>query len=345
MSLFLRITGEQEKIGVHSLNAAIRRAVHGSSLVDQNHVIARFEFIGKALDDFNELVTLYQSEPSSIAKLRRLQIIEDANILAEEGEYNESQWRSEIYGAYNMEPELWSAVGGKIGIGTTDPKAPLEIVGDLPGNTGGFSGGILQVRNPGTNVNDSAGITLHNSNNGNRQLAFIGSASSGNEDIVFLNRRNGKLWFGTNGLTVLTLSAPGNVGIGTASPAAKLHVNGSLYVEGTGLGNFPLEMGSGANVTVGGVWTNASSRAYKKNIRSLTQKGALRILDALTPVAFEYRAGGEKHLGFIAEDVPEEVASPGRKGLSPMDIVAVLVKGFQAQAERIAELEKQLKVT
>ncbi len=32
----------------------------------------------------------------------------------------------------------------------------------------------------------------------------------------------------------------------------------------------PLHMGSGAHVTTGGVWTNASSRDYKENIRELT---------------------------------------------------------------------------
>jgi hypothetical protein len=37
----------------------------------------------------------------------------------------------------------------------------------------------------------------------------------------------------------------------------------------------------------------------------------------------------EKHVGFIAEDVPELVAMKDRKSLSPMDIVAVLTKVVQ----------------
>ena len=36
-------------------------------------------------------------------------------------------------------------------------------------------------------------------------------------------------------------------------------------------------------------------------------------------------------MGFIAEDVPDLVATKDRKGLSPMDIVAVLTKVLQEQ--------------
>lgn len=47
----------------------------------------------------------------------------------------------------------------------------------------------------------------------------------------------------------------------------------------------------------------------------------------------------DNYLGFIAEDVPEVVASKDRKGLSPMDIVAVLTKVVQAQQRKIEALE------
>ncbi len=44
-------------------------------------------------------------------------------------------------------------------------------------------------------------------------------------------------------------------------------------------------------------------------------------------------------MGFIAEDVPELVANKDRKGLSPMDIVAVLTKVVQRQQKDIEELK------
>ena len=102
-------------------------------------------------------------------------------------------------------------------------------------------------------------------------------------------------------------------------------------------------MGSGAHCTVGGVWTDASSIEYKENIANLPPEKAVRVLNGLNPVTFNYKIDeNEKHVGFIAEDVPELVASKYRKGLSPMDIVAVLTKVVQEQEKRIDALEKYI---
>jgi hypothetical protein len=47
-------------------------------------------------------------------------------------------------------------------------------------------------------------------------------------------------------------------------------------------------------------------------------------------------------VGFVAEDVPDLVARPDRKTLSPMDIVAVLTRVVQEQQQRIEELTAKL---
>ena len=91
------------------------------------------------------------------------------------------------------------------------------------------------------------------------------------------------------------------------------------------------------------MWTNSSSRALKDNIESLTLEEALAALSSLEPVAFNYRSDvEEKHLGFIAEDVPDLVATTERDALSPMDIVAVLTRVVQEQQQRIESLEQSL---
>ncbi len=61
------------------------------------------------------------------------------------------------------------------------------------------------------------------------------------------------------------------------------------------------------------------------------------------PIKFTYKAdtSGDLQLGFIAEDVPELVSIPGRKGVAPMDLIAVLTKVVQTQQERIADLEER----
>ena len=65
----------------------------------------------------------------------------------------------------------------------------------------------------------------------------------------------------------------------------------------------------------------------------------------LDPVEFAYKTDSqEKHVGFIAEDAPELVASKDRKGMSSLDIVAVLTKMVQEQRSTIAELSRRLAV-
>jgi len=69
---------------------------------------------------------------------------------------------------------------------------------------------------------------------------------------------------------------------------------------------------------------------------------ALETLAALAPVTFKYKADDEAHVGFIAEDVPDLVATKDRKGLSAMDIVAVLAKVVQEQQAQIERLKAEV---
>ncbi len=132
-----------------------------------------------------------------------------------------------------------------------------------------------------------------------------------------------------------------------STPMVKLNSNGDTYFNGGNIGvgtanpQHPLHMGSGAYVTAAGVWTNASSRDFKENIRDLTTDEAMETLVHLKPTIFNYKIDkDDEYIGFIAEDVPELVATQDRKGLSPMDIIAVLTKVVQEQQETISKLQK-----
>lgn len=95
----------------------------------------------------------------------------------------------------------------------------------------------------------------------------------------------------------------------------------------------------GGYCTAGGVWTDGSSREYKTNIRDLNIKDALSTLTALSPIRYNPKSEmATEYLGFIAEDVPDLVASGDRKGMSPMNIVAVLTKVAQEHQKNIVEL-------
>ncbi|MCK7574505.1 MAG: tail fiber domain-containing protein [Chromatiales bacterium] len=94
---------------------------------------------------------------------------------------------------------------------------------------------------------------------------------------------------------------------------------------------------------------NASSRKYKEHIEELALEDALKTIRNLNPVTFTYKAEpSEKHVGFIAEDVPDLVATKDRKGLSTMDIVAVMTKVVQEQQGMIEKqqsaMEQQQKI-
>jgi len=131
--------------------------------------------------------------------------------------------------------------------------------------------------------------------------------------------------------------------INIGAPGASFYVSEAGYV-GFGLNpSYPLHMVSGAYCSTGGAWINASSREYKKDIKDLTADEAVDTLKGLNPVKFSYKAGSdEHHVGFIAEDVPELIATKDKKGMSSMDVVAVLTKVVQEQQKTIAELSRKM---
>lgn len=70
---------------------------------------------------------------------------------------------------------------------------------------------------------------------------------------------------------------------------------------------------------------------------------ALAALKALIPVEFVYKADpSETKIGFIAEDVPELVATNGRKGLSAMDIVGVLARVLKDQQNLVERQQNSI---
>ena len=92
-----------------------------------------------------------------------------------------------------------------------------------------------------------------------------------------------------------------------------------------------------------GVWHDASSRSYKKDIKPLNSEAAQKAFAKLQPVTYVYKSHPQDtHVGFIAEDVPQLVADPGRKSISTVDIVAVLTKVVQEQEKRLEAKDKEI---
>jgi hypothetical protein len=123
----------------------------------------------------------------------------------------------------------------------------------------------------------------------------------------------------------LVVDSTGRIGLGVSAPLYQIHHS------------------SGARLDAGS-WINASSREVKQDIHQLDRDAAIDAFKKLEPVTFAYKAKPEEtRVGFIAEDVPGLVATADRKGLSSMDIVAVLTKVVQEQQRTIEDLQTRLK--
>jgi len=125
---------------------------------------------------------------------------------------------------------------GNVGVGTIYPNSVLHIRANTPGTIGSHPAGQLIIQDPDDDVNGVAVITGYESDgpgNPDQQLWYLGSSSSGNEHVTFLNRRNSNLTLGTNGTSHMTIDGGGDVGIGDATPAEKLSVAGNISVTGT----------------------------------------------------------------------------------------------------------------
>ncbi len=216
---------------------------------------------------------------------------------------------------------LNAILGLGVGVNTEIPGAPLHVFG--------FGGSTLQVeRADGTTPN----IRFRTSGGGPTQSwLFQNNATSG---VFAVRDETGvaspfRIQPGADENT-FNIDADAQVAINRSSASNPLHVG----TDGTN--------GNGAFLSAGGVWTNASSREFKDEIVELSAEEAMAALADLEAVKFRYKGGEERHVGFIAEEVPALVASPDRQYLSSMDIVAVLARALQEQQREIAALQERL---
>jgi Chaperone of endosialidase len=108
---------------------------------------------------------------------------------------------------------------------------------------------------------------------------------------------------------------------------------------------------SKGDVTVLGSLHQHSSRMLKNDISNLSGEDALQAVEQLRPVHYTFKHDEDhtRHLGFIAEEVPELVASQDRKTVRPMDIIAVLTAALREQliltkslTDRVSCLENEM---
>lgn len=107
---------------------------------------------------------------------------------------------------------------GNVGIGTSNPQARLDVNGEVYSTLSSDEGGSISFFNP-----------LKSGSNANRWSIYNMTGGYGN-GLQFWSYSQSTGNYGSR----MTLSDNGNVGIGTASPQAKLDVNGDIHLQGLG---------------------------------------------------------------------------------------------------------------
>jgi len=217
------------------------------------------------------------------------------------------------------------SASGNVGIGTASPSFLLDVVGT--------STSAVVSR---TYANNASGIASMRIASGNG----TSSIKQAYQQFMSLETSTVDWRDGLIGGSDFRIS---DFSSGSESIRVLINSSGNIGIGGVTLPTNPLQHSSGAFLSAGGTWTNASSRSYKDNICDLDSQAAMDTLKGLDPVTYTYKVDpAEHHVGFIAEDVPDLVATKDRKSLSPMDIVAVLTKVVQEQQKTIDQLKTRL---
>lgn len=205
--------------------------------------------------------------------------------------------------------------GSRVGIGTATPGGNLHI----------FGGERADVFNAvGPNATNNAFNFGYSGGTFGLASGFFNVRPNGSAVAP-----NPALYFATGNSLRMIIDNEGFLGVHLSSKFNPLH---PVHAQG-----------SGAHLSAGGVWTNASSRELKENIRILALPEALRALKDLEPVSYNYKVDrNDPQVGFIAEDVPDLVATPDRKTLAPGEIVAVLTRVVQEQQKVIEALSQEV---
>ncbi|REJ75164.1 MAG: hypothetical protein DWQ36_06350 [Acidobacteria bacterium] len=193
---------------------------------------------------------------------------------------------------------------GQVGIGTTTPSQELHI--DSPDG-----GDIRLTRNGGAGSNWFFGIT------GGDDRIGIQDHSSGISPSILSIQQGAPP-------TSLEITSNGNIGIGTASPAAKLHVNGSFRADG--------------DVTL------FSSRAVKTAIGAVNPADLLAKVAELTVATWRYKSedATSRHIGPFAEDFQRLFGVGDGETISVIDAQGVTLAAIQGLQQELAENDAQM---
>lgn len=109
---------------------------------------------------------------------------------------------------------------------------------------------------------------------------------------------------------------------------------------------FPLHMSSGAHCSVGGTWTNASSKSLKENFEQVDRRDILNRLLMMPISRWNYKSEGDdvEHIGPMAEDFAAAFDTGKHDtSIATVDADGVAIASIQALYEIIQEKDDEIK--
>lgn len=241
-----------------------------------------------------------------------------------------------IYNDTNTRSDLFISSSGKIGIGTFNTRAQLEVANGMYTDTFTVdgNGGLLNI------IGTNHAYMQWYPDDTTRQ-AYFGFASSGSKNIILENEHpSGSISLITNNRFV---------GINNYNPQVSLDVTGDTKISGSTLITSLSGVGSRTVTADATGLLSATSDSRLKNKVNQEVPG-LDAIKKITPRAYTWKhiENGSVEIGFFADEVAQiipsaaPIGSDGYYGFYDRSVIAVLVKAVQEQQTQIEELKLQV---
>lgn len=182
-------------------------------------------------------------------------------------------------------------------------------------------------------------IGIQSSDAGGRLWSLQSSSGASNGRFEIVDR--------TSNVSRLVIENTGEVGVGTLSPADKLHVNGIIRVVTLGVADTTTTLCRNTSNQI--ATCNSSSLRYKTDVKPFA--GGLDMVKLLRPITFTWKQGGSRDLGFGAEDVAkiEPLLTFNNErgevdGVKYDRLGALLVNAIKQQQDQLERRESQARL-
>ena len=208
--------------------------------------------------------------------------------------------------------------------------------------------------------NDENGIMFATSGGHTYHGAWIGgvrdsTAADSSGNLLFKTKSSGNATTTSNLTTKMFIKHDGKVGIGTTSPAYKLHTVGDIKVESGAIGVNVNPSATDGRIDAGNdvVAYSSSDIRFKKNITPI--QDALFKVQQIQGIEFDWIPNEEQHgydghdVGVIAQEVVEvlpevvQIRESGYMAVKYEKMIPLLVEGIKEQQKQIDELKDKVR--